>query len=209
MASARLTLDDANDSIHTHDLVTVNHENKSHQLPLFGHFCCRLAVQPNCISQEIYSGDVSVHDRDTDKWLNMWGQLQAFKLDLWEKQEYWEDGKLPAKSIIVDRESTIQIGKNSGSREIFISNLLEGRDDVSIIRLRSREEQQNWAKAFVQHAKDHLRWKHTAENIMEIQSSNARNSFCNRQLRQGSLYDETPLIGMSKFLFVTKNCNDL
>lgn len=51
MASARLTLDDAHDSIHTHDLVTVNHENKSHQLPLFGHFCCRLAVQPNCISQ--------------------------------------------------------------------------------------------------------------------------------------------------------------
>lgn len=51
MASARLNLEDANDSIHTHDLVTVNHENKSHQLPLFGHFCCRLAVQPNCISQ--------------------------------------------------------------------------------------------------------------------------------------------------------------
>lgn len=131
----------------------------------------------------------------------MWGQLQAFKLDLWDKQEHWEDGKLPAKSITVDRESTIQIGKSSGSREIFITNMCEGKDDISIIRLRSREEQQQWAKSLVQHAKDHLRWKHAAENVMDIQTpGNLRHSFATKGLRQGSLYDETPLIGkVSKF----------
>lgn len=126
----------------------------------------------------------------------MWGQLQAFKLDLWDKQDHWEAGKLPVRSVAVDRESTIQIGKSSSSREVYISNLCDGKDDVSIIRLRSREEQQNWAKALVQHAKDHLRWKHTAENVMDIQTpGNARLSFANRTMRQGSLYDETPLIG--------------
>lgn len=193
MASARLTLDDAHDSIHTNDLELVNHENKSHQLPLFGHFCCRLAVQPNSVSQEVCSGEISVHDRDLDKFVNYWGQLQAFKLDLWDKQEHWEKGKDPVKSVTVDRESTIQVGK--GSREIYIANMCEGRDDVSIIKLRSKDEQSHWTKCLVQHAKDHLRWKHTAENVMDVQApGNARHSFT-KQLRQGSLYDETPLIG--------------
>ncbi|GLV43728.1 hypothetical protein CBL_06948 [Carabus blaptoides fortunei] len=192
MASARLTLDDAHDSIHTNDLVIVNHENKSHQLPLFGHFCCRLAVQPNSVSQEVCSGEVSIHDRELDKFVNQWAQLQAFKLDLWDKQEHWEKGKDPTKSITVDRESTIQVGK--GTREIYIANMCEGRDDVSIIKLRSKDEQSHWTKCLVQHAKDHLRWKHTAENVMDVQTpGTARHSFT-KQLRQGSLYDETPLI---------------
>lgn len=138
-----------------------------------------------------------MHDRDTDKFVNMWGQLQAFKLDLWDKQEHGEAGKLPVKSITVDRESTIQIGKSSSSREIYITNLCEGRDDINIIRLRSREEQQQWAKSLVQHAKEHLCWKQTAENVMDIQTpGNVRHSFTQKGIRQGSLYDETPLIGI-------------
>lgn len=210
MASARLTLEDAHDSIHTHDLVLVNHENKSHQLPLFGHFCCRLAVQPNCIAQEVCSGEIFVLHRNSpnsksssqDKFVPLWGQLQAFKLDLWEKREHWEKGKDPVRSIVLDKESTIQLGskgKSTSSREIHISNLCEGKDDVNIIRLKTKEEEQFWTKCLVQHAKDHLKWKHTAENVMEIQSpGNSRHSFT-RQLRQGSLYDETPLIGIYKY----------
>jgi hypothetical protein len=38
-------------------------------------------------------------------WVFMWGQLQAFRLDLWFKREQWENGEDPVKSIVVDRVS--------------------------------------------------------------------------------------------------------
>jgi hypothetical protein len=45
-------------------------------------------------------------DVDEDRqWVFMWGQLQAFRLDLWVKQEHWEKGQDPVRSIIVDRVS--------------------------------------------------------------------------------------------------------
>ena len=81
-------------------------ENRTHQLPLFGHFCCRLAAQPDCISQESCSGDLMLLDIDAGRqWVFMWGQLQAFRLDLWVKQEHWEKGQDPVRFIVVDRVS--------------------------------------------------------------------------------------------------------
>ncbi|XP_069705003.1 rhotekin-like isoform X2 [Periplaneta americana] len=194
MATARLSLDDIHDSIRTHDLQLENLENRSHQLPLFGHFCCRLAAQPDCVAQESCSGDLTLLDCDAGRqWLSMWGQLQAFRLDLWNKREHWEQGQDPVRSIVVDRETVIQPSKTV-NKEITISNLCEGKEDISVIRTKTTEDHQKWLRSLVQHAKDHLRWKHAAEKIMEIQSpGSARHSFT-RQLRGGSLYDETPLI---------------
>jgi len=39
------------------------------------------------------------------QWVFMWGQLQAFRLDLWVKQEHWEKGQDPVRFIVVDRVS--------------------------------------------------------------------------------------------------------
>jgi hypothetical protein len=39
------------------------------------------------------------------QWVSMWGQLQAFRLDLWVKREHWEKGQDPVMSIVVDRVS--------------------------------------------------------------------------------------------------------
>jgi hypothetical protein len=81
-------------------------ENRSHQLPLFGHFCCRLAAQLDCVSQESCSGDLTVLDGDAGgQWVSMWGQLQAFRLDLWAKHKHWKQGQDPVRSIAVDRVS--------------------------------------------------------------------------------------------------------
>lgn len=194
MATARLSLDEVHDSIHTHDLQIENLENRTHQLPLFGHFCCRLAAQPDCISQESCSGDLMILDVDAGRqWVFMWGQLQAFRLDLWVKQEHWEKGQDPVRSIVVDRETVIKPSKTV-AREITISNFCHGKEGSSVIRTKTTDDQQRWLRSLVQHAKDHLRWKHAAEKVMEIPSpGSARHSFT-RPLRGGSLYDETPLI---------------
>lgn len=133
MATARLTLDEVHDGVRTHDLQIQNigplnrdcrtkiHflftrwiiflfsvlDVKSHQLPLFGHFCCRLAAQPDCFTQEACSGELSIYSRESEEdnpsWNNVWGRLQAFTLDLWKQRKYFEDGKPPCQSIVIDK----------------------------------------------------------------------------------------------------------
>ncbi|KAJ9596458.1 hypothetical protein L9F63_012497 [Diploptera punctata] len=163
MATARLSLDEVHDSIHTHDLKLENVENRSHVLPLFGHFCCRLAAQPDCVSQESCSGDLFVLEGDR-QWLPVWGQLQAFRLDVWQQRIHWEQGLEPTTCINVDRETVIQPSKTV-NKEITIINICEGKQDSVVIRTKSTDEQHNWLRALVQHAKDHLRLETAAEKV--------------------------------------------
>ncbi|KAE8752968.1 hypothetical protein FOCC_FOCC000314 [Frankliniella occidentalis] len=191
MATAHLTLDDVGNSIHTHDLQLENVEPRNHQLPLFGHFCCRLAAQPDCVSGEAYSGSAVLLE-PSGVWSQVHGALQAFHLELWRSQGDKEAGKKPVKTVTVDRDTLIQPGK-SGSREIIVSNVVDGCDTVTIMKAGSADEQHKWLRNLTQHSKDHLRWKQAALERMEIQSPGSNRNFV-RQLRQGSLYDETPLI---------------
>ncbi|XP_012259077.2 rhotekin-like isoform X1 [Athalia rosae] len=187
MASARLTLDDTEDNIHTHDLVLNNLENKSHSLPLFGHFCCRLAAQPECVTKEACSGHVVLDGR------SCWARIQGFTLQAWDSRKLAEEDQNPWCNVPINRETLIQPSK-SLSRELRISNTIDGTEKITIIKLDTADEAQKWVRQLVAHAKDHLRWKHAAETIQEVPSvESARNSFISNK-RQGSLYDETPLI---------------
>lgn len=63
------------------------------------------------------------------------------------------------------------------------------------IKFESKEETQKWSRHLLTHVNDHLRWKHAVEVIQRVSSiESTRNSFISNK-RQGSLYDETPLIG--------------
>ena len=91
------------------------------------------------------------------------------------------------------QETSIQPLKSS--KELRIVNIVDGTEKTATIRLESNEEAQRWLRQLNAHAKDHLRWKHAAESIQDVPCvESARNSFISNK-RQGSLYDETPLIG--------------
>lgn len=70
------------------------------------------------------------------------------------------------------------------------------------IKFESKEEAQRWLKLLSGHIHDHSRWKRAAEAIQRVSSiESTRNSFISNK-RQGSLYDETPLIGkIRKFYY--------
>ncbi|XP_063231198.1 rhotekin-like isoform X2 [Bacillus rossius redtenbacheri] len=192
MATAKLTLSDVHDSVHTHDLKVESVEPKSHQLPLFGHFCCRLAAQPECVSAESCSGDMWV--QEAGQWTGpMWAQLQAFRLDLWSGRADWEQGREPLRTVPVDRNTLIQPSKTS-TKELLLLNRCDGKEELSVLRTKTSDELLRWLKHLVQHSKDHLRWRHAAEKIMDIQTPGSTRHSFTRGLRQGSLYDETPLI---------------
>lgn len=68
-------------------------------------------------------------------------------------------------------------------------------DKILSIRLESKEEAQKWLKLLSAQIGDHSRWKRAAEVVQRVSSiDSTRNSFISNK-RQGSLYDETPLIG--------------
>lgn len=75
-------------------------EVRSNQLPLFGHFCCRLAAQPNCISQPVLSGPLTLPLMSRPR--PSWAQLQAFTLHFWQDREAWLKGAEPITSTVVD-----------------------------------------------------------------------------------------------------------
>lgn len=73
-------------------------ENRNNQLPLFGHFCCRLAAQPQCISFPVYSGCVRLRDESSSSWAS----LQAFELSIWSSAEEAKS-QPPKNTFKVDR----------------------------------------------------------------------------------------------------------
>lgn len=66
---------------------------------------------------------------------------------------------------------------------------------VATMKLKSIEDQQRWLKGLNQHVEDHRRWRNAAENCLSVMTPGSiRNSFL-KGFRQGSLYDQTPIIG--------------
>ncbi|XP_014475235.1 PREDICTED: rhotekin-2-like isoform X2 [Dinoponera quadriceps] len=187
VARARLTLDDTDDNIHTHDLVINSVENKYHSLPLFGHFCCRLAAQPECVSKDMCIGSVNVDSQDC------WARLQGFSIKTWESKKHAEEAQNPERVIPINKETSVQIAKSS-AKELLINNLGSNASKLLLIKFESKEEAQKWLKLLSAHINDHSRWKRAAEVIQRVSSiESTRNSFISNK-RQGSLYDETPLI---------------
>lgn len=88
-------------------------ENRNNnQLPLFGHFCCRLAAQPQCMSAPVYSSCVRLRDESSPSWAT----LQAFELSVWPSAEEAVSGRPPRKTFKVDKvtpntTSTFEIRK--------------------------------------------------------------------------------------------------
>lgn len=74
-------------------------EHKYHSLPLFGHFCCRLAAQPDCISKEMGISNVKIDDQD------YWTRLQGFYIKMWESKKHAEEGQNPEHVIPINKVS--------------------------------------------------------------------------------------------------------
>lgn len=102
MATVTLALDQVHDSVKSHDLVLENLENPCHQLPLFDHFCCRLAAEPECLSIEQtanvtfkYPNKIALKASGSKSSKSdpptVLAALSGFNLVLWKKKEHRQD----------------------------------------------------------------------------------------------------------------------
>jgi hypothetical protein len=187
--------------------VIENLENRNSQLPLFGHFCCRLAVQPECQTQERISGYLKVKEatvRAQKIESIYWASLKNFQLRLWSKKYDRNSsityGTTKKKYDSIEPDLIIPITNktklNSGSNALTIHNedkcfILSNDNGLGDIRL--------WAKNIEFMIQDFTIWESVAEYQMPIPSpSPSRAPMYIKPRIPGSLYDETPIQGLHR-----------
>lgn len=206
-----MTLVEASDLPHTHDLRLIsnngyNNNNNiqlNNKLPLFGHFCCRLAVQPDCIETNYCSGDLCLLSKGSVRSLEGYGRLQAFKIDLWDNMHGSENNIQPRRSVEVTRDTKL---KHKGELEFVVCNMEEGTIEEYVFRTKSLTETTKWHTAIKRTIKEHLQWDHvTLSTPMQLSiPGNGKNYFL-RSSRQGSLYDQVPILGIFIFSLQLRN----
>lgn len=192
IATANLTLSEASDLPHTHDLNLSpnNGSNATMKPPLFGHFCCRLAVQPDAVEQPQYSGHLRITSKDNNTHaIESFVRLQAFKLETWEDKSSCENNMHPEQVIEINRDTKLKI-KNE--KIILVQNMREGNHEEHSFHFETPEEAIKWNGIFKKAIKEHIQWGHIAINPMTL-SIPGNTKLYNRQPRQGSLYDQVPV----------------
>ncbi|CAL7938090.1 unnamed protein product [Xylocopa violacea] len=194
VACAKMTLDDTDGNVRSHDLTLHSFESKFHALPLFGHFCCRLAVQPDYINKEICSGVVTINRQ------SCWARLKNFKIEAWKSKDHLDELQESICIISINKETVVRRSK-SMKIQLRIINYVDGNEKRDIIELNSNDVLEKWMEQLLVCIKEHARWKHAVISVQQISNSdnsngntNVSNSSDDTNKRQGSLYDETPLI---------------
>ncbi|XP_042909473.1 rhotekin isoform X4 [Parasteatoda tepidariorum] len=200
VASAKLNLNDANSRIKTYDLNLETPEKS--QLPLFGHFCCRLAVQPTCMIDETYSGYLSLVNQigNITGCRRMLASLKNFSLSMWanfaEVHSSNPDIVIPVKTGTIVTPSSKAISYPRFSFKIEYS--IDDENKEFLLAADSPIQLNEWLNHINQQIKDYDLWKPASESIMEISSPCVcRNSQFTKH-RNSSLYDETPFIDESE-----------
>ncbi|KAK9308913.1 hypothetical protein QLX08_001320 [Tetragonisca angustula] len=194
MAYAKMTLDDTDENIRSHDLTLNNFGNKGNALPLFGHFCCRLAVQPYYIDKEVCAGFAIINSR------RCYMRLRGFQIEIWKSKKCSEKLKKPMHAICVNKKTTVRRSK-SIKNQLCIINNINDNEVRDIIEFHSNEDVQKWFDTLATCIKEHAKWKHAAIKLQQIpyseysnENANIINIFDEKNKRQRSLYDETSLI---------------
>ncbi|XP_046913743.2 rhotekin-2 isoform X4 [Dermatophagoides farinae] len=195
IARSTLNLKDSADLIKTYDLDIEEELDKNLQLPLFGHFCCRLAVQPECLLKDYRSGIV----RSIDSNEMFWSVLAKFKLNLWHMKTELKDEPAYLKHTASKRTPNLIIPINNQTK------ISQQKDQTALIQLinnditftfESINDQHNeWFRCLNKCREDFIAWQPIAEYNMELAPiSHHRSQYLFHDRPTGtSLYNETSI----------------
>jgi len=183
LATATLRLEEAGEEVRSHEFYMEENENslggrggdkpgKLDKLPpMFGHFCCRLAVQPYCREEPVLSGSLAVR-KVGGKWQEeCWVQLMDWKLSLWSSVELFEQARSPGRVVKVDQETKVKDGNSESGDTFTLGNYGE---EVVEFRCPTTVVKQKWMSHLYQHACDQKRWRQAALDKMEVLSPDTK-----------------------------------
>lgn len=179
---------------HTHDLTispAYNSLNINNKLPLFGHFCCRLALLPDSMKSQLHQGNLQIHTKDQQT-VDVFARLHAFRMELWQNELLFNN-EIVHKTIEITRDTKI---KYKNDLEWIISVMEEGVVCEYILKTNSVEETTKWMTIIKSCIKDHMQWGHVSlsEPMKLAVPVNCKQYFY-RPPRLGSLYDQVPIKG--------------
>ncbi|KAI1904695.1 hypothetical protein AGOR_G00008350 [Albula goreensis] len=194
LAHTTLTLVHVRDSFRTHDLSICGNEECSYWLPLYGSVCCRLAAQPDCMTQQMMSGSLKVKQlgEDHQSWTTVHGVLRGTNLICFHRKEDKEAKVEPAFTIAINKETRIRATEKdplSKAQSISISNHYGGEEVTHTLATDSRGDTQRWMEAFWQQFYDMSQWKQCCDDLMKIEMPSPRKPTLVTS-KQGSLYHE-------------------
>jgi len=206
IATATLCLGETSDLPHTHDLQLIsntsnfpsnNINNNSNQLnnklPLFGHFCCRLAIQPDFMKANYFAGNLQMIFPRNGQLFDGYARLQAFKISLWNDQRSFENGDCASYAIDVTRDTKT---KRKSDVELYVCNMEEGAMMKYVFHAKETIEIANFELAIKRAIREHLQWKHvTLTSPMQLTTPGTEKNYFSRSGRHGSLYDQVPVFG--------------
>lgn len=219
IATASLSLAEASDLPHTHDLRlipqqpqqaimttsgTCNNNGQSNgganqgssttTLPLFGHFCCRLAVQPDSfevatITDELAGLEAKALNVSLDQ---CYARLQAFRLDVWDSEKAFNNQLEVKRTIAVNRDTKL---KHRGDMDLTVVNMEDGNLVEYVLKTGSVTQQTQFFAAIKKVINEHKLWGHTVQHgAMELAAPPESKGYFLRTNRQRSLYDQVPIL---------------
>lgn len=196
VAHGTMRLQDVNDSVGTYDLVVeAATDSSSCELPLFGHYCCRIVAQPLSLLNPVHIGYLNLQeDDDLAKWRRYWCVLKNLKLDFWSSSDDVEVTE-PLVTIPVTKNTQISSAdpyRIKRSHTFHVRTCERDSFGEFTMATDSQEELTKWWDALQQHLLDQALWKQACDHIMDVPSlspSKRKKSF----LRKSSIYDDTPI----------------
>ncbi|XP_059175381.1 rhotekin-like isoform X3 [Physella acuta] len=196
VAKGSLQLSDVDKSVRTFDLqLETNTDGQVHELPLFGHYCCRLAALPHCLTHPTVTGYLNLQeDDDLSKWKRYWCSLKNLQLACWSSPDDVEVIQ-PLLTIPVTKSTQISDADPSTSKKphsFLIKTVNINGIFCHTLAADTKDELNKWWEGFQQHLLDQALWKHACDEQMDLKVPTRRK--IPLFVRKSSLYEETPLI---------------
>ncbi|XP_037535495.1 rhotekin-2 [Nematolebias whitei] len=209
LAYTTLGLPDADSSFQSHSLIVYQDAEWSSWLPLYGNLCCRLVVQPTCMTQNMMTGYLSQKQsvEGMSRCCSLFCVLSAGFLSCYFTPEEIDAKVQPALNVPINKETRIHAlskasaGLKSKSLSI-INSSPEGSQSVVFVA-DSRDELDEWLDALHQHLYDQSQWLHCCNRLMKIELSSPWTPSLFLTKQADSVYNDLSITSPSKFESIT------
>ncbi|XP_051883809.1 rhotekin-2 isoform X2 [Pristis pectinata] len=179
LAEATLNLDDTENGFRTHSLTIVGNEEASFWLPLYGHVCCRLVAQPECMTKDMIAGYLNLQQNvgGLPNWTRLYCVLKSGYLMAYYSPEEIEARVDPALNIAIDKETRIRTLEKDSKKKTHSFSLINpysGETTSRVFAADSEADLQQWMEALWQHFCDMSQWKHCCKELMKIEIMSPR-----------------------------------
>lgn len=180
IAKATLTLEDVNGAISCYDLITdtdsTNRSYVSCGLALFGNFCCRLSLEPRCLTEVSKSGWLTIQIDGSD-WRPFWCCLEGNELLGWTGA--FESKSVPAEfRILLTQDLEVRLASDDdGNDEVeeeekfrqLVITVNPAADGVCRYQLEAESQRDilDWKHSVLQRICDCSEWKNSRRSFVE------------------------------------------